>query len=93
MSFSVSVSEKAQRDVDRLEAWLCAHDFKAAARVGPLLLDAFDSLTQTPLRGRPTGSTTREINVPFGRQAYIIRYRVRGSRVIVTRVRHSLERR
>jgi len=93
LSFTVSVSENAQRDVNRLEAWLCAHDLKAAARVGPLLLDAFDSLAETPLRGRATGPTTREINVPFGHHAYIIRYRVRGSRVIVTRIRHSLERR
>ncbi len=93
MSFTVSVSERAEKDLDRLEAWLCAYDLKAAARLGPLLLKAFDSLSETPLRGRATGPSTREINVPFGRQAYIIRYRVRGSHVIVTRIWHSLEHR
>jgi plasmid stabilization system protein ParE len=93
LSFTVSVSERAQRDLDRLEAWLCALDLKAAARLSPLLLDAFDSLAETPLRGRITGPTTREINVPFGHHAYIIRYRARGPRVTVTRIWHSLEHR
>jgi plasmid stabilization system protein ParE len=43
------------------------------------------------LRGRSIGPTTREINLPFGQSAYVIRYRVTANRVIVTRIWHGLE--
>jgi plasmid stabilization system protein ParE len=93
LSFTVSVSASAQQDARRLDNWLSARDVGAAARLGDLLVQALDSLAETPLRGRITGPTTREINVPFGRDAYIIRYRVRGTRVIIARIWHSLEHR
>lgn len=93
MSFTVSVSARAQKDVNRLDAWLSAYDENAAARLGLLLEEALDSLTQAPLRGRLVGPSAREINVPFGQSAYVVRYRVTGSRVIVTRIWHGLEQR
>lgn len=93
MSFVVSISASAEKDARRLDDWLSARDIGAAAKLGDLLANALESLTETPSRGRTTGPTTREINIPFGRDAYIIRYRVRGSRVIVTRIWHSLEHR
>lgn len=46
---------------------------------------------EAPMRGRLVGRTAREINIPFGRSAYIIRYRVSGRRVIITRIWHGLE--
>lgn len=93
MSFAVSVSAQAQKDAERLEEWLPARDARAADRLGMLLEAALDSLAETPLRGRIAGPTTREINVPFGRDAYVIRYRVNAKHVIVTRIWHSLEQR
>jgi len=65
----------------------------AAARLGDLLEQAIATLADYPLRGRRAGVTTREINVPFGQSAYIIRYRVRGDQVTVTRIWHGLEQR
>lgn len=60
-------------------------------RLGILLEEALHSLTETPARGRLVGRTAREINVPFGRGVYIVRYRINGDHVIVTRIWHSLE--
>lgn len=91
MTFTVLVSEQAEKDASRLDDWLSAFAPQAAERLGMALMKAFDSLTEMPLRGRITGPTTREIKVPFGRDAYIIRYRVSGSHVTVTRIWHSLE--
>lgn len=91
MSFTVSVSELAQKDAARLDEWLSAYAPQAAERLGAVLLEAFDSLSEMPLRGRIAGRTTREIKVPFGRDAYIIRYRVKGAHVTMTRIWHSLE--
>lgn len=91
MSFTVSVSARAQTDVRRLDVQLSAHSPRAAARLGLLLENALDSLMEAPMRGRLVGRTAREINIPFGRSAYIIRYRVSGRRVIITRIWHGLE--
>lgn len=91
MTFTVAVSTGAKRDFNRLIVWLSVRDPRAAARLGPLLENAVASLAEAPLRGRPNGPKTREINVPFGQSAYIIRYRVMSSRVNVTRIWHSLE--
>ncbi|MBU4433645.1 MAG: type II toxin-antitoxin system RelE/ParE family toxin [bacterium] len=91
MSYAVSVSARAQKDVRRLDVQLSAHSPRAAARLGLLLEKALDSLVEAPMRGRLIGGTVREINIPFGRSAYVIRYRVSGSRVIITRIWHGLE--
>jgi len=58
-----------------------------------LLEHAIANLADHPLRGRRVGITTREINVPFGQSAYVIRYRIRDDQVTVTRIWHGLEER
>ncbi|AAK22787.1 type II toxin-antitoxin system RelE/ParE family toxin [Caulobacter vibrioides] len=93
MTFTVLVSVRAKRDFNRLIVWLVERDPRAAARLGPLLEAALDSLTEAPSRGRSVGPTTREISIPFGQSAYVIRYRLLGSSVHVTRIWHGLEQR
>ena len=93
MTFTVSVTVRAKRDFNRLIVWLSVRDRRAAARLGPLIEEAVSSLAEAPLRGRQAGPTVREINVPFGQQAYILRYRVDGSQVNVIRILHSLQQR
>jgi plasmid stabilization system protein ParE len=93
LTFTVSVSVRAKRDFNRLVVWLLVRDARAAARLGPLVEEAVNSLAEAPLRGRLAGPTVREINIPFGQHAYIVRYRVDGSQVNVIRILHSLQRR
>ena len=93
MSYTVLVSLRAAKDVDRLDLSLTALNPRAGAHLGDLLEQAIANLADYPLRGRPASATTREINIPFGQGAYIIRYRVSGDRVTVTRIWHSLEQR
>ena len=93
MTFTVAVTAGAKRDFNRLIVWLSVRDSRAAARLGPVLEEAVTSLADAPLRGREVGPKTREIIIPFGRSAYILRYRVVGSRVSITRIWHSLEHR
>ena len=61
MSFIVSVSENAQRDVDRLEAWLCAHDLNAAVRVGPAAVSVQTYREGTSI---PCGGETQVLAFP-----------------------------
>ncbi|MBO9543740.1 type II toxin-antitoxin system RelE/ParE family toxin [Caulobacter sp.] len=91
MTFTVSLTVRAKRDFNRLVVWLSVRDARAAARLGPLLEEAVSSLVESPLRGRSAGSAVREINLPFGQHAYIVRYRVHGSQVTVVRFLHSLQ--
>ena len=93
MTYTIIISPRADRDFDRLETWLVERDPKAATRLGALLEKAIGGLAASPLRGRSIGPATREINIPFGHSAYIIRYRVKGQRVIITRIWHGLEQR
>ena len=93
MTFQIIISPAASADVDRLEAWLLDKDPAAAVRVGDVLEAAIASLDELPERGRERASTARELNVKFGRSTYVIRYRVIGRRVVVTRILHGRENR
>ena len=93
MSVRLVISPAAARDLDRLEAWLLDKDPTAAIRAGEVLRAALQTLTEFPLRSRLVRGEIRELNAPFGRSVYVIRHRVRGEQVIVTRIFHGRERR
>lgn len=91
MIYSIIVSPQAGKDAERLDQRLMEYSPTAAARFADLLGRTIASLAEHPLRGRAVGPTTREINLPFGQSAYVIRYRVAADRVIITRIWHGLE--
>lgn len=92
----IVVSKDALADLDRLRAFLEANDPNAARRVGRMLVDAIDSLARFPDRGRslPDGDL-RELVVPFGSSAYVVRYvhSAELDRVVIVRVWHGRESR
>lgn len=90
------VSREAAADVERLHDFLREQNPIAAQRAVVLLTEAVDSLESLPDRGRPSGvPAVRELIVPFGRSAYVIRYvhLVDEDSVIVLRIWHGRERR
>lgn len=92
----IVVSEVALADLDRLQAFLADKNDKAAKRAKGKLIDAIDSLSTFPERGRPLADGSfRELMVPFGKSSYVIRYVYRAAleTVTITRVWHGLERR
>jgi plasmid stabilization system protein ParE len=54
-----------------------------------------DSLAAFPELERPMGDDTgrRELFVPFGASAYVLRYRIHHNTVVIIRVWHSREER
>ena len=88
------VSAAAAVDLERLHAFLAEKDAAAAQRAATALIDAIQSLEVFPDRGRASGIPgIRELIVPFGRSAYIVRY-FRSSRfdaVTILRVWHGRE--
>jgi len=90
--WSVRLVPDAEADLERLATFLAAKSPLAAARVGEAIVSAIRSLATYPFLGRQVGNDgRRELIIPFGRSAYILRYLVEAEEVIVVRIFHGLE--
>jgi toxin ParE1/3/4 len=90
------VSRAAAADLKRLHAFLADKDAAAARRAVDALIAAIQSLEAFPDRGRSSGIPgARELIVPFGRSAYVLRYfrSPRIGSVVVLRIWHGREAR
>jgi plasmid stabilization system protein ParE/predicted transcriptional regulator len=68
---------KSRADLDRLRNFLAPHGDSLSTRAVDTLFAAAYSLAEHPERGRPSARAGyRELVVPFGGRAYVIRYRV-----------------
>lgn len=86
---------EAFEDVERLYGFLIGKDALAAERAMRAISSSADRLQDLPEIGRPMGDDTgrRELIVPFGAGAYVLRYRVHRDTVVVIRVWHNREAR
>jgi plasmid stabilization system protein ParE len=84
-------------DLLRLADFVQKHNTDAARTVLRRIRVAADQLQQFPEIGRPMrrGDERREFIVPFGKAAYVLRYRLdaRRNSVVIIRVWHSRESR
>jgi len=90
------VSKEAAADLKRLRAFLVDKNPSAAQRAVAAIANAVRSLEAFPARGRPSGtSDTRELIVPFGQSAYVVRYaHLPGSdEIVIVRIWHGREER
>jgi plasmid stabilization system protein ParE len=90
------VSKEALGDIERLRTFLDEKEEAAEQHAVAVLRRAVGSLEIFPGRGRPSGIPgVRELVVPFGHSAYLVRYfhdRERET-VVVIRVWHEREAR
>ena len=86
---------EARDDVERLFTFLVEVNPAAAERAMRLIQQGARSLLEQPEIGRPMGdeSERRELYLPFGASAYVLRYRVVGEAAVVIRVWHGREAR
>ena len=87
---------RARADLLRLRQFLEPHGDALAQRSYDTLFSAARSLAEMPERGHPAARPGyRELVVPFGRGAYVIRYRIDPARetVVIVRMWHGRERR
>lgn len=90
------VSRAAVADVARLRDFLIGKDARAAQRAVALIDDAMKLLADFPYRGRPSGIPgVRELIVPFGASAYVLRYAHFAEReeIVILRIWHGREKR
>lgn len=92
----IVVSQAAQADLQRLHKFLSGPDPDAARRAIASIVSAIDSLDPFPERGRPSPlAGIRELLVPFGASAYVVRYAHESARdeLVILRVWHNRESR
>ena len=89
----VKVAPQAERDLGRLASFLAPKNPPAAKAAVIAMQDAILSLSEFPERGHPVGPTILELFVAYGRDGYVVRYRVGVQQVTITRVFHGKERR
>lgn len=82
-------SKRAERDLERIRAYIGQFAPLSAQRMALKLVTAVESLSEHPHRGRPAGRHARELVVI---SPYLVRYRVRGDVVEVLRIRHGAQR-
>lgn len=86
---------EAWEDIRRLFEFLVEKDPIAAARAMDLIGDGANGLLDMPELGKPMNddSRRRELYLPFGTSAYVLRYRLDGDVIIIIRVWHGREQR
>jgi plasmid stabilization system protein ParE len=92
----LTVAPAALADLARLQQFLKDKAPAAAHNAVAALITAIESLDRFPERGRPTGIVNmRELIVPFGRSAYVLRYAYSAAdnEVTVLRIWHGREAR
>ena len=84
---------EAAEDVIRLREFIDREDPTAARRAAARILSGSQILLDNPEAGKPLGDGTerRELYLPFGVGAYVLRYRLHGTTVVIIRVWHSRE--
>lgn len=86
---------EAQADIQRLYDFLLDKDPGAAERAIRAMQLGAQRLLEFPHLGRRMDDETerREVYVPFGAGAYVLRYRMHEETIVVIRVWHSREER
>lgn len=86
-------SPAARGDLERLYEFIAEHSEEAAARAIQTLVNAADTLSDFPEKGRPWEHDvdSRELTVRFGARGYVVRYRFRDNVVFIVRVWHARE--
>jgi len=84
---------EARDDVQRLYDFLLEEAPLAAARAMRVIRQGGELLLEHPSAGRPMDDETarRELFIPFGVSAYVLRYRIHEETIVVLRVWHSRE--
>ena len=86
---------KAQKDLDRLYAFIEPYSQATASLAISTLLNATKTLAKFPEQGRlwDQEMNLRELFVKFGARGYVIRYQYINDEVSIVRAWHALENR
>jgi plasmid stabilization system protein ParE len=83
----------ALNDLIRLREFIAPHHPKAAKNAARCIIQAANRLLDSPHLGHPMDKIPEfnELTIPFGRNGYILRYRIDGKKIVILRVWHGRE--
>ena len=86
---------ESRDDIQRLHQFLAEVNPEAAKRAIRVIQEGTRRLIRTPELGRPMedDSDRRELFLPFGGNAYVLRYRLDKNLIVIIRVWHGREAR
>lgn len=85
---------EANLDIERLFDFLSDKNLPAAEKALAKIKKQTRQLTKTPFIGKQLNNTSyRELYIPFGGGAYVLRYVVDENNVVIIRVWHGREER
>ncbi len=85
-------SPAASRDLQRLHDFLKAKNTNSAKHAADKIRKAVKLILDNPAIGRRLENRNdRELPIPFGKNGYIIRYRVTDSIIVILKIWHSRE--
>ena len=85
----VTVTPQAERDFGAQVRWLHEHSPRAGRKASEQIVRALDLLADFPELGIEVGTGLREKHVRFGRDGFVIRYRIGVLTVTVLRIFHG----
>jgi len=93
---SIRLSKRATADLHRLRLFIAEKNPKAAERAANKIISGIDRLLTFPLLGRPCPPDSmplgfRELIVDFGKDGYIVLYRVESDEITIVAIRHQKE--
>ena len=89
----VVVNRRAEADIAHLIDWFAERSPPAAHNAVERIFGSIRGLAEFPESGPRVSRNIRELVVRFGRDGYVVRYRVDGDQVLVTRVFHGRQKR
>lgn len=92
---TVSWSPRAARDIEKQYNFLLTQNESVARSAAEVILEAGNSLSNHPYRGRVIEEQAglRKLPVSFGKYGYVIHYAVIADEVVILRVYHGRENR
>lgn len=91
MTYRVTLTAEAGRDLVRLADFLAGHNENAARRASGTIKVALRSLARMPARARRISDDLHEFDLRFGKSGYVVQFRVVQHDVVIARIFHMRE--
>jgi len=91
VTYRVTLTAEAGRDLVRLADFLAGHNENAARRAGATIKTALRSLARMPTRARRISDDLHEFDLRFGKSGYVVQFRVVQHDVVIARIFHMRE--
>lgn len=89
----VVLAARAHRDFDALVGWLRLHSPEAGRKAALRIVETIDLLSDFPELGQAVTGQLRDKQIQFGRDGFVVRYRLEPGTVTVLRIFHGRQSR